>query len=64
MLSPYRTRPDDDGVVVVCFDEMGPIGLIPPSRLRLGHREAPERLRASRRTAIAATVPAGPEAFA
>jgi len=45
VLGLYRAKPDDG--VVVCFDEMGPIGLIPHHGSGWAPRERPERLRAT-----------------
>jgi transposase len=45
VLSLYRTKPDDG--VVVCFDEMGPIGLIPHHGCGWASEKLPERLRAT-----------------
>ncbi len=45
VLSLYRTKPEDG--VVVCFDEMGPIQLIPHHGSGWAQRKRPERLRAS-----------------
>ncbi len=45
MLSLYRAKPDDG--VVVCFDEMGPIQLIPHHGSGWAPAGVPERLRAT-----------------
>jgi transposase len=45
VLSLYRAKPDDG--VVVCFDEMGPIGLIPHHGSGWAPEKLPERLRAT-----------------
>ena len=45
VLGLYRTRPDDG--VVVCFDEMGPIGLIPHHGSGWATQKRPERMRAT-----------------
>lgn len=45
VLSLYRAKPDDG--VVVCFDEMGPIQLIPHHGSGWASAKRPERLRAS-----------------
>ena len=45
VLSLYRAKPDDG--VVVCFDEMGPIGLIPHHGAGWAPEKRPERLRAT-----------------
>jgi transposase len=45
VLSLYRAKPDDG--VVVCFDEMGPIGLIPHHGSGWASLTRPERLRAT-----------------
>ena len=45
VLGLYRTRPDDG--VVVCFDEMGPIQLIPHHGSGWATHERPERMRAT-----------------
>jgi transposase len=45
VLGLYRAKPDDG--VVVCFDEMGPIGLIPHHGSGWAPEKLPERLRAT-----------------
>jgi len=45
VLGLYRAKPDDG--VVVCFDEMGPIGLIPHHGSGWASPRRPERLRAT-----------------
>jgi transposase len=45
VLGLYRTKPEDG--VVVCFDEMGPIGLIPHEGSGWAPEKRPERLRAT-----------------
>jgi transposase len=45
VLGLYRTRPDDG--VVVCFDEMGPIQLIPHHGSGWATQKRPERMRAT-----------------
>jgi hypothetical protein len=45
VLGLYRNRPEDG--VVVCFDEMGPIQLIPHQGSGWAPRTLPERLRAT-----------------
>ena len=45
VLGLYRAKPDDG--VVVCFDEMGPIGLIPHHGSGWAQPKRPERLRAT-----------------
>jgi len=45
VLGLYRAKPDDG--VVVCFDEMGPIGLIPHHGAGWAPQRRPERLRAT-----------------
>jgi transposase len=45
VLSLYRAKPEDG--VVVCFDEMGPIGLIPHQGSGWAPAKRPERLRAT-----------------
>ncbi|MGH2744351.1 MAG: IS630 family transposase [Thermoleophilaceae bacterium] len=45
VLSLYRAKPDDG--VVVCFDEMGPIQLIPHHGSGWAREKLPERLRAT-----------------
>lgn len=45
VLSLYRAQPEDG--VVVCFDEMGPIGLIPHQGSGWAPNKLPERLRAT-----------------
>ncbi len=45
VLGLYRHKPDDG--VVVCFDEMGPIGLIPHHGSGWARQKRPERLRAT-----------------
>ena len=45
VLGLYRAKPDDG--VVVCFDEMGPIGLIPHHGSGWAPPKRPERLRAT-----------------
>jgi transposase len=45
VLGLYRAKPDDG--VVVCFDEMGPIGLIPHHGSGWATHKRPERLRAT-----------------
>jgi transposase len=45
VLSLYRAKPEDG--VVVCFDEMGPIGLIPHHGSGWAPAKLPERLRAT-----------------
>jgi transposase len=45
VLSLYRAKPDDG--VVVCFDEMGPIGLIPRHGSGWAPEQRPARLRAT-----------------
>jgi transposase len=45
VLGLYRAKPDDG--VVVCFDEMGPIGLIPHHGSGWAVHKRPERLRAT-----------------
>lgn len=45
VLSLYRTKPDDG--VVVCFDEMGPLQLIPHHGSGWAAAKLPERLRAT-----------------
>lgn len=45
VLSLYRAKPDDG--VVVCFDEMGPIQLIPHHGSGWAREKRPERLRAT-----------------
>jgi transposase len=45
VLSLYRAKPKDG--VVVCFDEMGPIGLIPHHGSGWAQAKRPERLRAT-----------------
>ena len=47
MLALYRERPQDG--VVVSFDEMGPIQLIPRQGSAWAQRKVPERLRATYR---------------
>src|SRR3954463_6685121 len=45
VLGLYRAKPDDG--VVVCFDEMGPIGLIPHHGSGWAAEQRPERIRAT-----------------
>src|SRR4051794_14756354 len=45
VLSLYRTRPEDG--VVVCFDEMGPIGLVAHHGAGWATEKRPERIRAT-----------------
>jgi transposase len=45
VLSLYRAKPEDG--VVVCFDEMGPIGLIPHHGSGWAQAKRPQRLRAT-----------------